>query len=702
STGAIRFSWAQGSNPGGLTYIAQASTASDYTGTLLSQTVTALNASFGGLSADTSYYFQVKAVGGPYLTAGPSATLALAPAVSTSPFLAVSAAGLTAAWSNPGNQPDTLYRADLSAAANFSPLLQTLYVRSGAAAFSGLTANTAYYVRAEAISRGGTASAYVATGSTGTLVYAPALPAQPFSALTTGGFAFTNLSGGNPGGVTYYMRVSTDPAFSVLAASAATTALTNSFGGLLSNQVYYVSVAGVNLYGSQTAFVGASTATAVTAPSAASVAVTTRNAGGIGFAWTAGGLAPATTYVAQVSSSSSFAFLLTSSATANASATFTGLLTNTTYWTRVRAVSASANPDGPYLAEGPAATLPNPPSPATPAFRDVSFTSMTVAWVALPAAPASAAAESYRLELSSASDFRFVAVSSAVTAAEASATVGGLAIGTTYYARVGALSWEGYPDYLWIAGSAMTGIPALSSDTQTGAGTTLTVIPGSPALTMIRVDVPAAAFPVGTPLSAVSSVGQSVIGARSNEAAGLTPFGPPTAFDLSAGGLQPTAPVRVTISYDPSQIPAGQDERHLHLWRYDPPSGQWTLMPSQADVATHALTAYVQHFSSFAPFFVTPGTDLSTVQIFPQPWEVGDSASRFWASQLTYSGLPGGARVRLFTLTGEQVFDGTASGGGVFTWDGQTRFGRRAASGTYYTVIDAAGARLVRRVVVIR
>jgi subtilisin family serine protease len=702
STGSIRFSWAKGSNPAGLTYIAQASTASNYTGTVLSQTVTALNASYGALSADTSYYFRVQAVGGPFLTAGPSATLALAPAVSTTPFLSVQTTSLTAAWANPGNQPDTLYQADLAPVPDFTVIAQTQFVRTGAATFAGLASNTPYYLRARAVSRSAAATAFTTTGSTATMVFTPVLPGQPFSAQGTNGFTFTILSGGNPGTVTYAVRVSTDPAFSVLAASTATTSLSTAFSGLLSNQSYFVSVAGINQFGSPTAYLSASTATAVAAPVSAAVAVTTRNATGVGVAWAPGTLAPGTSYVAQVSSSPTFNFTIVSSATANAFATFAGLTTNSTYYARVQAVSLSANPNGPYFSPGAAATLPLPPGAAVPAFVNVSFTSMTIAWTPLPLSPPSAAAEGYRLEVSSASDFHFITSASTAPPGASFATVGGLTIAATYYARVGALSWEGYPDYLWVAGSTITGIPALSSGTQTSGGLTLIVSSASPVLSMIRVDIPASAFPPGTPLSAVTSVGLSVVGARSNEAAGLVPFGPTTAFDLSAGGLQPASPVRVTINYDPAQIPAGQEESHLHLWRFDTASGQWTLMPSQTDASAHVLTASVQHFSSFAPFFVTPGTDLSAVQVFPQPWEVGDSSSRYWANALSFTGLPSGARVRVFTLTGEQVIDGTASAGGVFTWDGNTRFGRRAASGTYYATIDAGGARLVRRVVVIR
>lgn len=702
STGTIRFNWGLGVNPAGLTYIAQASTASGYTGTLLSQTVTSLNAAFGGLTADTSYYFRAQAVGGPFLAAGPSATLALAPAVSTTPFVSVGTAGLTAAWSNPGNQPDTLYKADLSLAADFSSIAQSTSVRTTAAAFTGLTANTAYYARAQAVSRGGTATALVPLGSTSTLVQTPTLPGQPFSVQATNGFSFAYLAAGNPAGTSYFVRVSTDPAFSILASSATTTALTASFSGLLSNQLYYVAVAGLNQFGTPTAFVGASTATAVAAPSPAAVAITTRNAASFGFAWTPGTLAPGTSYVAQLSSSPAFAFSVTSSATTNAFATLPGLQPNTTYYARVQAVSLSANPAGPFLSAAAGSTLANPPGAAGTAFTMVAFTSMTVAWTPLPSSPSSATAEGYRVELSTTSDFASVSVTGAAAPGASTATLTGLAIATTYYARVASLSWEGLPDYLWVSGSARTGTPALSSGTLASAGLTLIVTPDSLALTQIRVDVTPGTFAIGTLVSAITSVGLDVAGARSNEAAALAPFGPPTAFDLSAGGLQPAAPVRLTISYDPAQIPPGQDERRLHLWRYDPPSGQWTLVPSQADPSAHALIASVQHFSSFAPFFVTAGADLAAVQVFPQPWEVGDPKSRYWANALSFTGLPAGAGVRLLTVTGEEVFAGTASAGGVFTWDGNTRFGRRAASGTYYAAIEAGGAKLARRVVVVR
>jgi hypothetical protein len=129
------------------------------------------------------------------------------------------------------------------------------------------------------------------------------------------------------------------------------------------------------------------------------------------------------------------------------------------------------------------------------------------------------------------------------------------------------------------------------------------------------------------------------------------------------------------------------------------------LVPSSVDVSTHALTAFVQHFSIFAPFFITPSAvaNLAAMQVFPQPWEIGgDSRSLYWASALTLSSLPSAAHVRFLTLTGELVWEGDASNGGVLTWDGSNRSGHKVGSGTYLAVIEADGARRVRRVVLIR
>ncbi|MDE2490088.1 MAG: fibronectin type III domain-containing protein, partial [Elusimicrobia bacterium] len=706
STGSIQLSWSSNPNPPGLSYAAQASTASDFSGTLLTLSGTSLLADFSGLSADTSYYFRVQATSGvargPYLAAGPQATLPTAPTAPAQPFTIVAAKALDLAWTAAGDQPDTQFEADVSPNSSFSTLAASAAVRATSVVLSGLTPNTLYFVRVAAISRSGQVGAFTSLGSTVTLVDQPALPGQPFSAQTTSGFAFAWLDGGNPAGTAYRVAVSTDPGLASPAASTTTTALSASFSGLLSNERYFVGVAALNGVGAPTAYVATSTATAVAAPAAASVPVSTRTASVLGFAWSAGTLAAGTQYQADLSSSPAFASGVLSSTTYNAWADFSGLDANTTWYGRVRALSAYApNPDGPYLAGAASgATLSVPPG-GTPSFADVGFTSATVSWTPLPASPQSAAAEGYRVELSTSAAFAPPLYAADAGASASSAAVTGLTYATTYYARVAALNWEGLADYA-SAGSTTTTVPPLSSGTVASSGLSLAIPAAFPGVTSISIVVPPGAFPLGATVTAAAGVGTNPAGGVSNEAAGIVPLGADVGFELSAGGLEPLTPVRVVIAYDPAQLPPGQDERRLHLMRYDPAAGQWTLVPSQDDPSSHVLVAYVPHFSSYAPFFVAAGTDLSNVRVFPQPWEIGDSASAYWASALTFSGLPADARVRLMTLTGELVSDGTASAAGVYTWDGRTRFGRRAASGTYYAVFGSGSATKVRRVVLIR
>jgi hypothetical protein len=168
-----------------------------------------------------------------------------------------------------------------------------------------------------------------------------------------------------------------------------------------------------------------------------------------------------------------------------------------------------------------------------------------------------------------------------------------------------------------------------------------------------------------------------------------------------AQSLQPSSPVTLTLAYD-AQLAAGRPEASLHLFSYTPASGQWALIPSQDDAAAHTLTAWLPHFSYYAPFFIvaSTGASLSAVQVYPQPWEV-NAAGPYGAAYLQFSNLAAGAWVRIFTVTGELVNEGTA-GDGTFRWDGANRFGRKAASGTYLAVFEANGQRQVRRVVIIR
>jgi hypothetical protein len=700
---SIRFDWNGGGNAAGLTYVADASTSPSFAGAVLSSATRNFHAIFTGMATNASYYFRVQATGGPYLIPGtPTVTLAAVPVLSTAPYSGVSQTGFTVQWSSGGNTAGTVYRAEASASADFGALAASSTTRNGYAVFTGLTPNTLYHARALAISHAGITSEYAAFGSTPTFVLDPALPAQPFSNQASDGFTFSFNSGGNPAGTVYTVRISTVASFSPLTASVNTTGGSAAFSGLSSNRRYYADVAALNLSGTPTAYTGAvSTATTVVAPGAPAAAVSSRSTGTLSTTWTTATLGPGTNFTAQASALADFSVIAGSSTTANAFATVAGLSPNTAHYLRVRALSLNApTPDGPWTAIGTGSTLANAPSAAGAPFPLVGVASVTVAWTALPLAPQASACEGYLAELSADPAFATILRSSSVAAGAATANFSGLAYGTLYYTRVASLDQEGNPNYL-VIGSTRTNAPALSSGTVGGGALTLNLPSAFAVVPAVSAQIEPGTFPPGTIVTMLSGVTQDLSNPRSS-VAGLTALGNAVGVDISAGGLQPLKPVRLILTYDPLLLPPGSDARRLLIARYDEAAGLWVLVPSAVDEAGRQIIATLDHFSSYSPFFAAAGSSVSDGVVFPQPWEIGAPGGAYGAQALTFANYPAGTTVRLMSLTGEQVWEGTAGANGVLTWNGRNKSGRSVASGTYYAVIEGGGARKVRRVAVIR
>ncbi|MDX6767974.1 MAG: S8 family serine peptidase, partial [Elusimicrobiota bacterium] len=691
SSVTARFNWAVGANPQGLTYLAEVSSAPDFGGTVFSSSTRNLSALFSALSVNTSYYFRVQAVSGPHLTHGPVPTHAVPATAPAAPFAAVSSTTVTVSWS-PGLDPaGTLFVADLSAAADFSAGVFSSATRATDASFAGLTANTTYYARVTAVSHGGTSAGAVSLGSSATLA-APVVPlAAPFSAQSSTGFAFAFGAGGNPAGTRFVVRVSTDPAFSVLHGSSVTLNAFASFSGLLSNQLYWAQAAAVNLSGAVAPFsTPQSTATTVAAPGAAAVPVSSRTVAGLTAAWSTAGFGAGTEYLAEASLTPGFAAVAASSQTRNAEAALTGLTANTSYYLRVRALSQNApNPNGAHAALGAAYTLAPAPTPGTPPFAGVGASSLTVRW--------SGGAFAYRVELAPDPAYA-AALTSAVAVGASSASYAGLLFATTYYARAGALNGDGVPNWGYL-GSTTTLRPLFSSATAAGGAVALSLPAAFAAFPGAALTAEPGTFPGGTPVTIVAGTSLDLTAARG--AVPMTALGAGVAYDISASGLQPLKPVRLLLTYDPASIPAGQDARRLRLARYDEGSGLWQLMPSAVDPAARTLAASLDHFSVFAPFFVTAGAGPDSVLIYPNPWEIG-AGNDYAAAAMTFASVPDGASVRVLTMAGELVWEATAGPSGVVTWDGRNRFGVKAGPATYFVVIKSGGRAVTRRAVLVR
>lgn len=120
---------------------------------------------------------------------------------------------------------------------------------------------------------------------------------------------------------------------------------------------------------------------------------------------------------------------------------------------------------------------------------------------------------------------------------------------------------------------------------------------------------------------------------------------------------------------------------------------RWEQLPAVVDTANRRVTAFTPHFSVFAMFApASVGTALSQVRAYPVPWRPG-AGGRFGAAGVTFDNLPTSGSIRILTLSGEKVrdipFDGASAG--TVVWDGLTDHGRRCASGVYWARVSGGG-----------
>ncbi|MDE2293750.1 MAG: fibronectin type III domain-containing protein, partial [Elusimicrobia bacterium] len=211
-----------------------------------------------GLEPATTYYLRVSARGqggtatSP-LSAGTTMTLAAEPGPAASTFTAVTAATMTAQWLAGGNPAGVEFSLEASTAADFTGTTAASgWTTAFSSAVAGLSPNTTYYARVSARNGAGTVSPALPLGSTMTLAAVPS--SLGVSSVQAGGFSVSWAASGNPAGTLYRAEVSTDPAFTALAASTLTASTTADFSGLLGNTSYFARVLALNGLGLPSAY----------------------------------------------------------------------------------------------------------------------------------------------------------------------------------------------------------------------------------------------------------------------------------------------------------------------------------------------------------------------------------------------------------------------------------------------------------------
>lgn len=217
-----------------------------------------------------------------------------------------------------------------------------------------------------------------------------------------------------------------------------------------------------------------------------------------------------------------------------------------------------------------------------------------------------------------------------------------------------------------------------------------------------QVRVPAGGFPEGTPFLVDAAAAAPAPPAGS----GWRTAG---ALEVSAGGLQPAAPVALEFAYGETLTSAlglaAEAPREFMIARYEPASG-WVALPTTHDTAARRVRAETSHLSLFGLFALGPSAgSLDRTFVFPAPWKPG-SGGRFDspAGQAgpVFANLPAAATIRLYTLDGVRVRTIPHSGGTTRAWDGKNDSGAEAASGVYLAVIESGGDSARLRVAVVR
>ncbi len=177
----------------------------------------------------------------------------------------------------------------------------------------------------------------------------------------------------------------------------------------------------------------------------------------------------------------------------------------------------------------------------------------------------------------------------------------------------------------------------------------------------------------------------------------LCPDATNIAFSIVADpDRQPIGSLYLTFNFLAAELGTIPASRAL-LLRYDPGRNACVPLETTVDSANGKMTARISHFSTFQVGTVVAATSADTAYIFPNPFYPGRDGG-----VVTIYKMPAGARVRIFTLRGEQVLDVKANSVGLLTWSGNNGSGRSVASGIYLVMIEGGGTKKILKLAVIR
>ncbi|MFA6004597.1 MAG: hypothetical protein WC881_11075, partial [Elusimicrobiota bacterium] len=162
-----------------------------------------------------------------------------------------------------------------------------------------------------------------------------------------------------------------------------------------------------------------------------------------------------------------------------------------------------------------------------------------------------------------------------------------------------------------------------------------------------------------------------------------------------------SAPVQLTLSYDPAQITANnldEDKLKVHYW--NPATSGWEALDSIVDKSAKTVSARTEHFSVYQ--VMGGGTSLAAASDNVALAQIACNPLRPNCRPMQFKNLPANARLRIYTLTGALVKDLNADAAGQASWDGTNQSGASVASGVYFIFAQGNGTKKTLKIAVER
>jgi len=429
--------------------------------------------------------------------------------------------------------------------------------------------------------------------------------------------------------------------------------------------------------------------------------------------WIANGNPPSTTYLVGLASDVNYASFITTHTVTGISETFNGLTPNTSYYAGIVAVNGDNKPTA-MLKLGYEYTSAQ--APANFRSTSVSMSGVNLAWDTGANPPNTA----YEIRYSTYPDLtQSIPVKNFSDRYLANTIfINGLMTATSYYFDVAAENNANTP----ITTARIQCVPAVfTKEGPSGApsgslagtslsGSAVTIAGILPNGRNVSLFVPAGSFTAPTPI-AISSSNTNYCGGQNP---GALPLVEVAIYFQNIANAKLQVPATLKLSYTSMEsTPINTYLKNLVLARYTGAANDCLPLETQIapcgppdEFSHYCITAKLNQFSTanldsnsavFQLVLNQPMTSLSNVRAYPNPFYT-NRGNGF----VTIDRLPASAKVRIYTLSGDKVWEGTATTAGVLTWGAVNKSGVLVGSGIYLAAIDSTVGKKVLKIAVER